>query len=109
MKNGNRIGEDATFVLSPGDLVYVPTEEELCNNTINLPLDIRRTYKFVSSQDDAVFFVPSSFATSVVDKNEFTTLNKQQRGINDEMIKETCIPVKVDRLGHLIRIGNEDV
>ena len=109
LKNGNRIGEDATFVLSPGDLVYVPTEEELCNNTINLPLDIRRTYKFVSSQDDAVFFVPSSFATSVVDKSEFTTHNKQQRGINDEMIKETCIPIKVDRLGHLIRIGNEDV
>ena len=89
--------------------MYVPTEEELCNKTINLPLDIRRTYKFVSGEKKQAFFVPSSLATTIVNEKEFSRANKQERGINDEMIKETCIPIKVDRLGHLIRIGNEDV
>ena len=31
--------------------------------------------------------------------------SKNQKSITGEMIKEICIPIKVDRLGHIIKIG----
>ena len=31
--------------------------------------------------------------------------SKSPRAINGEMIKETCIPIKVDRLGNVIEIN----
>ena len=31
--------------------------------------------------------------------------SKNPRAITGEMIKETCVPIKVDRLGNIIKIG----
>ena len=42
---------------------------------------------------------------SIVDKLEFTRHNKMERAITGEMIKEVCIPVRVNRLGEIIYIG----
>ena len=88
------------FILSPNDLVYLPTN----NNSI---IDRSRIYKMVSSSGPQCFFVNNAMAKSIVDKVEFTSLNKAERAISGEMIKEICIPIKVDRLGNIIELNNK--
>ena len=98
-ENGNM----PKFVLSPNDLVYVPTKEELQNEGINKPLDKRRIYKMVSCTGNQCFFIQSCAANSIWDKYEFSALNKMERAVTSEMIKEICIPIKVDRLGNIVK------
>lgn len=93
------------FILSPNDLVYLPTKDELKNDKA---IDARRIYKMVSSSGSQCFFVDEKVAKSIVDKVEFSSLNKAERAITGEMIKELCVPVKVDRLGNIIELnGNK--
>lgn len=94
-------GNPPKFVLSPNDLVYVPTKEETENGHIICPLDKNRIYKMVSCTGKQCFFIPSHLAKVIWDKNEFLSLNKIEKSITGEMIKEICIPIKVDRLGNL--------
>lgn len=91
------------FVLSPNDLVYVPTKEEIENNHYQLNAD--RLYKMVSSGGYQCFFIKHNVASSIIDKVEFSSQNKMERAITGEMIKEVCIPVKIDRLGNIIKTG----
>lgn len=97
----NENGVDPKYVLSPNDLVYVPTEEERRNGKINVPLDKERIYKMVSANKKQAFFLSSKIATCIVDKYEFSPLNKQERALTGEMIKEICIPITVNRLGEI--------
>ena len=105
MKKGLPLDEEARFILSPNDLVYIPTEEELSTGVVNMPLDKSRIYKMVSSSKFQVYFLPERVASSVQVKFEFSSLNKMERAITGEMIKEICLPLKVDRLGHIIKVG----
>lgn len=89
------------FVLSPNDLVYLPTEEERNSGKVTQPLDRERIYKMVSSSGNQCFFIKSSVATSIWDKREYSSLNKMERAITEEMIKEICVPIKIDRLGNV--------
>ena len=41
---------------------------------------------------------------TIIDKVEFSALNKMERALTGEMIKEVCIPIKVDRLGNITPI-----
>ena len=100
----NEKGHKLMFQLSPNDLVYVPTAEELESGHINVPLDTSRVYKTVSFTEAQSFFVPVDVAKSIIDKFEFSALNKMERAVTGEMIKEICVPVKVDRLGNIISI-----
>lgn len=97
----NLVAEDAvlTYLLSPGDLVYLPTEEERVSGEHHL--EKGRIYKMVSFSGRQAFFIPYMVASSIVDKQEYSTLNKMERAITGEMIKETCIPIHVDRLGNV--------
>lgn len=47
-----------------------------------------------------MLFIKAFVANSIWDKKEYSSLNKMERAVTDEMIKEICIPVKVDRLGN---------
>lgn len=89
------------FVLSPNDLVYLPTEEERNSSRIIQPLDRERIYKMVSSSGSQCFFIKVFVANSIWDKNEYSSLNKMERAITNEMIKEICVPIKIDRLGNV--------
>ena len=93
------------FILSPNDLVYLPTQEELKEGII--VIDRKRIYKMVSSSGNQCFFIGEEVAKSIVDKVEFTSLNKAERALTGEMIKETCLPVKVDRLGNIIELNGK--
>ena len=102
-------GAKLLFVLSPNDLVYLPTEDEVKDGTIKRPLDKRRIYKMVSCTGTRLYGIPYNIASSIIDKYEFTTLNKVEFTDTKESIKETCIPIKVDRLGNIIEINNEKI
>ena len=55
----------------------------------------------VSSSGSQCFFIKVFVANSIWDKNEYSSLNKMERAITNEMIKEICVPIKIDRLGNV--------
>jgi len=101
------------FTLSPNDLVYVPTDEELDNpSLVNfqdlLPEQVDRIYKMVSSTSNECYFIKNNVATLIkrYDKKskigEFGSMNKLEKTIEIEspyVIKERCWKLKVNRLG----------
>jgi CRISPR-associated endonuclease Csn1 len=94
------------FYLTPNDLVYVPNIDENENFPINKQIEltkerIQNIYKVVSFSGNQIFFVRHDVATSIVNKAEFSTLNKMERAIDGTMIKEYCIKLKVDLLGNI--------
>lgn len=91
------------FYLSPNDLVYVPSEDELGNGSMIDcdKISNERIYKVVSFTGNQIFFVRHDVATSVVNKTEFSTLNKMERAIDGTMIKAVCIKLNNDRLGNI--------
>ena len=97
-------GNKLLFSLSPGDLVYVPTKEQIGKELTKYDINKERIYKLVSVTGNESFFILSKVATSIIDKKEFSALNKLARAITDEMIKEVCIPIKLDRLGNITNI-----
>lgn len=103
--DSNSNGEPLLFLLSPNDLVYLPTAEDIERGVVSMPLDRERIYRMVSCTGNQVFFIPYSVATMIVDKVEFSSMNKMERAITGEMIKETCIPLKTDRLGNIINFN----
>ena len=120
-------GTQPSFVLSPNDMVYVPTQEELASGVIAMPLDCNRIYKMVSCDKKHVFFVPQSVVKTIYamekdeaeafcrgDKfivNEFglgTPKSKSERTVTKDgvAIKQVCIPLKVNRLGEYTLLQN---
>ncbi|WP_290764442.1 type II CRISPR RNA-guided endonuclease Cas9 [Fibrobacter sp. UBA4297] len=87
------------FILSPNDLVYLPTENELKKGITNPDKD--QIYKFVSCTSNEAHFIPSFVANPIVQTTELGSNNKAQRAWNNKMIKEICIPIEVDRLGNI--------
>ena len=90
------------FILSPNDLVYLPKKEE--NENV---VDKCRIYKVVSFTGNRLYAVPYAISKSVIDKVEYTQLNKVEFTDNKESVKETCIPIKVDRLGNIIELNGK--
>ena len=100
------------FTLSPNDLVYVPTDEELINiNNINFgDLSLKqktRIYKMVKTSGKECYFIPiriSNLIKQYDSKTKFGELgsqNKLQTTIEGEKIVIKCIKLKVDRLGNI--------
>ena len=84
-------------------IVYLPTAEEakdLNSITIN-NIDKSRIYKFMSCVRKELCFIPCNTNKIIEDKVEYEAMNKMQRAITGEMIKETCIPLRIDRLGNI--------
>ncbi|MCQ2975297.1 MAG: type II CRISPR RNA-guided endonuclease Cas9 [Bacteroidales bacterium] len=98
LKENDEVSNDSKllFILSPNDLVYLP------KNGDTSIIDKSRIYKMVSSSGNQCFFIKENVAKSIVDKVEFSTSNKMEKAITGEMIKEICIPIKIDRLGNII-------
>lgn len=108
LKETNEVAQDThlLFSLSPGDLVYLPKNGE---TTVE---DKTRIYKIVSFTNSRLYCIPYNVANSIVDKVEYTQLNKLEfDNINNIRLsfKEVCVPIKVDRLGNIIEINNRSV
>jgi CRISPR-associated endonuclease Csn1 len=93
------------FILSPNDLVYLPTKEELKNGVGEI--DKSRTYKFVSCTGNEAHFVPECVSSPIVQTTELGSNNKAQRAWTGKMIKEICLPLKVDRLGNIVELNGK--
>lgn len=97
------------FVLSPNDLVYVPSREEQENpgmvdfNNLNKE-QVGRVYKMVSGNGRQCFFILSNVAISIVNKMEYSSANKMEKSVDGSMIKEVCWKLKVDRLGNVVNV-----
>lgn len=123
--NDNEVTKDEkVIILSPNDLVYIPTPEEQDNShKINFNKlskeQIKRIYKFVSCTESEGHFIPYSNATEIL-KNENGTNSKNERmqdffdgntllekqtqkakELKPVMIKSVCIKLKIDRLGNI--------
>ncbi len=128
LKEKEMVADDAhlLFMLSPNDLVYLPTKEQI-KNGIEV-FDRTRIYKFVSCSGNMADFVPATSANTIFsmtkkeqekkfDQEDYFNIqdeygvgspkSKNERAITDEMIKETCIPLKVDRLGNIIGLNGD--
>ncbi len=90
--------DQVLYVLSPGDLVYVPKSGQQ-------DIDKNRIYKVVSMTGIQFMCIHHQVASPIINKIEYTTSNKMERALTGEMIKEVCIPIQVDRLGNIIKIG----
>lgn len=109
----NNKGHQLLFHLSPNDLVYVPTESELENvssiDFSNLSKEQKeRIYKMVSSTGAECHFIKSNISSLIKSYDskskigEFGSLNKQEVTIDGiYRVKETCIKLKIDRLGNI--------
>ncbi|MEG2614654.1 MAG: type II CRISPR RNA-guided endonuclease Cas9, partial [Alistipes sp.] len=97
-------GNALLYVLSPNDLVYLPTQEQLGRSISIDDVDQDRIYKFVSCTGTEGFFMPANIASPIVTTIELGSNNKAQKSWSGEMIKEICLPLKVDRLGNILKI-----
>lgn len=106
------------IVLSPNDLVYVPTEDELKRIKANQsnPIDwgdhktiSQRIYKMVSSSKRDCLFVQHHIANAIIPtdikqkiKGEIDWHNKSTRTMDGQTtISECCMKIEVDRLGNI--------
>jgi len=101
----NEKGEKLLFWLSPNDLVYLPTPDEIDSNSLLGEIKKDRIYKMVSCSGIEGHFIPDFVANAVVQTVELGSNNKAQRAWTNEMIKEICVPLKVDRIGNIIEIN----
>lgn len=90
------------FYLSPNDLVYLPSEDEVENTTLlhfeNVSRDkAKNIYKVVSFTGNRLYVIPSNVSAVILNKIEFTQLNK----IELTKEKEFCLKLKIDRLGNI--------
>jgi len=111
----NEEGKNLLFYLSPNDLVYIPTSEELENkHLINFQNftknQIERIYKVEKFSDKECYFIKFNIASLIKQydaKSKFGELesqNKLQTTMFNERIKivESCIKLTIDRLGNII-------
>lgn len=94
------------YTLSPNDLVYVPTLDELESGNIdwsNTSLIINRIYKMISASGNQCFFIPSYTANPILQTIELGANNKAEKSWTGEMIKNICIKIKIDRLGNIYK------
>lgn len=112
----NKQGDILLFHLSPNDLVYVPTNEELENvNGIsfsNLTKEQVKRIFVVNDFSNTCYFTPNHIAKSIAPKEvdlNFDPKKKKLSGSFDTktasfegiQIKEVCVKLKIDRLGNI--------
>lgn len=118
---GNRL----LFTLSPGDLVFKPTEDDENLRPEDIR-DARQVLKFVSSGGTMAMFLPATSASPIANKVEFSSQNKSEKpwhsvpiktDVNPNhrsedlpeewfttAVKATCLKIEVDRLGRVKKI-----
>ena len=99
----NEKGEKLLFSLSPNDLVYVPTEEEISSGNINGGYRADRIYKMVSSSGAQCFFVPHNIASPIMQTKELGANNKSEKSWDEIMIKQACSNLTINRMGKVER------
>ena len=97
------------FSLSPNDLVYVPTEEELKQPELvdikNLSIaQKKRIYKMVSSTGNRGYFIGARVSQSIYPQYEYGALNKIENLDDKRSIKQVCWKLSLNRLGEITHV-----
>jgi len=103
------------FTLSPNDLVYVPTDEEL-ENIAAIDFDHlsagqkKRIYKMVKASGKECYFIWNNVASLIKQYDaksktgEFGSQNKLQTTIDELKIVDRCVKLKVNRIGNIVKV-----
>jgi CRISPR-associated endonuclease Csn1 len=99
----NNKNEKLLYSLSPNDLVYIPGEEQINNRMFHNELysHTRQIYKIVSFTGSRLYAIPHTSARAIVDKVEYTQLNKVEFSLDQQLIKQVCHKISCTRLGRL--------
>lgn len=117
----NEDGVHLKFTLSPNDLVYVPTEDELQIPLLSVnELNPERIYKFINSTAERAYYAPHRIASPLLSlKKEIdlgmsrsivheisvgNTLGKIEKTDDGFSIKSICWKLEIDRLGNITKI-----
>jgi CRISPR-associated endonuclease Csn1 len=107
------------FTLSPGDLVYVPTDEEMENpNSVdfnNLTKEQVTRIFVVNDFSTAIYFTPINLAKNIAPKEVDLSFDRKTNKLKgsfdtktasykDIQIKDICWKLEVDRLGNIINV-----
>lgn len=119
INKGKEVLVDFKMTLSPLDLVYIPTEEELQNiNSIDFSnlskSQLQRVYNVNDFSGITCYFTPNSLSKSICPKEVDMKLdiNKKKNtgsfdtktaSLDGKSIKERCIKLKMDRLGNITK------
>lgn len=96
--------------LSPNDLVYIPTNDELENSNYidlnNLSKDqVHRLYNVNDFSGYTIYFTPNQFAKNIAPKELDTSFDsKLSKSLEGITIKENFWKLEVDRLGKIKKI-----
>ncbi len=120
----NEKGDRLLFFLSPNDLVYIPSFEEKENpQLVTLGnINSKQVYKFIDGSGTTANFIPNISATTIFNinkkeqakrglnypiQNEYglgSPQSKNQKSLDEIMVKECCWKLQVNRLGQVIKI-----
>jgi len=117
INRGKEVSVDYKFTLSPLDLIFIPTEDELDNNNSidfgNLSkIQLQRVYNVNDFSGVTCYFTPNSLSKSICpievdmkydERKQKTTgsFDTKTASLDGISIKERCIKLKVDRLGNI--------
>ena len=93
-------GDKLLFYISPGDLVYVSENEEKLDDREQL--DSNNIYRLISCTENEAHFIPANISNPILQTIELGSNNKAQRAWSGKMIKETCMPLTINRIGDYI-------
>lgn len=107
------------FVLSPLDLVYMPTEDEIINDYLSNEIDFSRIFVVNDFEGEKIYFRPYNIAQEIgeheIDLQKDSSGNLQGSRIlktancGNRKIRDYCIPIKVDRLGNIIELNGKKI
>ncbi len=105
------------FILSPLDFVYMPTDDEIINDYISDNIDLSRIFVVNDFGGEIIYFRPYNIAQEIgeheidLQKDSSGKLqgsrNLKTARCNDRIIRDYCIPLKVDRLGNIIELNGK--
>lgn len=104
-----------TQFLSPNDLVYIPTEDEVENSTDidlnNLTKEqVNRLYNVNDFSGYTIYFTPNHFAKNIAPKELDTSFDsKLSKSIEGVVIKENFWKLEINRLGKITKVHRSAV
>ncbi|MGI5976051.1 MAG: type II CRISPR RNA-guided endonuclease Cas9 [Paludibacter sp.] len=113
--DGEEIEVEFLFDLSPGEIVYVPFENETRQNVDfnNLTKEqIERLYKYEKASGNQAYFVRCDIASLIKSYDpksktgELGSQNKLETTMCDDRVKiiDKCWKVEIDRLGNIVKV-----
>lgn len=99
-----RIGDNTSLIfwISPNDMVYVPSEEEKLQASVDIKKE--QLYKMVNTSENRAYFIPCNVASIIMEGKEFQAKNKLEFTPEGVKIATECWKVEVDRLGYITKI-----